>query len=153
MERLNPLKILKELDLDMSTLPGRYRFALMVLTFSEQAQRIGHPIQPQNLAGVRPRDIKRIMKKSSLSGEDVFTLREFRKWRDEVFRIEGINGLNFRADVRAIESFDERLAGPASVAEAFGGYDEIEVKRETMAFWFKNEYEVYQLRLWSENDQ
>ena len=97
-----PPPSIKSLNLDMKTLPGRYRWALFILEGIKDSYRIGHPIQPQALSGYSTTEIQRVMRKSSLSKEDQHALSEYRTWRLGVLRIEGTNELNLRSALRAI---------------------------------------------------
>ena len=126
---------IRELDLNMDTLQGRYRYALMILDV--QSQRMGHPIQPESIAGVRPSDVKKIIQKGNPAPEDKRTMREFGKWRDRVIEIEGINELHLRGALRAIQIFDEAIADAIPEEK-----EEIELKRETLVFYMRNEFDV-----------
>lgn len=129
-----PLSI-KSLNLDMKTLPGRYRWALFVLEGIEDSYRIGHPVQPQSLSGYSTTEIQRIMRKPSLSKEDQHALSEYHKWRLEVLRIEGANELNLRSALRAIGIFDAAIDSATDEEK-----EEIRLKRETLVYYLRNEF-------------
>ncbi len=123
------------LNLDMKTLPGRYRWALFVLGSIEGSYRIGHPVQPQSLSAYSTSEIKRIKLKSDRGKEDQHALSAFRKWRAEVLRIEGVNELNLRSALRAICIFDAAVNSAKEEEK-----DEIRLKRKTLIFYLRNEF-------------
>lgn len=125
------------LGLDMSTLRNRYQWALEIYDLRETVKRKPHPIQPETLAGIIPRDITDIGKRNRMDREDIFTIREFKKWRATVFQIEGINEFNIRMVLRAVKVFDEALGAAPEHRR-----DEVELKRETLVFYLKNEFNI-----------
>lgn len=128
---------LGELNLDMGTLTGRLRWALFILGVLDSTDCREHPIQPQTLAGYESLDIKKLMKKSRLSEEELRTLRAFRQWRDEVLQVEGINALSINGGLRAVQIFDEVLESELAVNR-----DDVTLKRETTIYLLHNKFGV-----------
>lgn len=127
---------LKELDLNMETLQGRYRFAMMVL--EGRPKKRSHPIQPEVLAGASPSTIRQLRQKTNVANEDKRTIDDYTQWREDVLKIEGVNALNLRCAIRSVSIFDEAIADALP-----GEKEEIQLKREVLIDYITNEFEVH----------
>ena len=131
--------MLQQADLDMSTLEGRIRFAVMLLGIIDYAGKKKIPIKPMLLDGYESIDLKRIMEKPRPDRDDMRMIKVHAEWRKQVLAAEGINEVNLRSGLRAIQIFDEALASEDMKESEKEG---IPTKRETMVYLLRNVFDV-----------
>lgn len=131
-------KIISDVDLDMSTIEGRLRWAVFIMGLLDYTGKKALPVMPESLNGYGSIDVKRIMQRSKPTDDDRRVIQAHAKWRREMLTAEGINEVNLRSGLRAIQIFDEAMASDLDEKEK----DSIPTKRETVVFLLRNAFDV-----------